>query len=55
MRNYGFSFKAFKGFVSPVYQLLDFELKSPVETIKKGLVAERASRVSSTQSYCRSF
>ena len=34
-------------FVSPVYQLLDFVLKSPMVTIKKGLVAETASRVSS--------
>ena len=33
--------------VSPVYQLLDFVLKSPMATIKKGLVAETASRVSS--------
>ena len=30
--------------VSPVYQLLDFALKSPA-TIKKGLVAETASKV----------
>ena len=34
-------------FVSPVYQLLDFVLKSPMVTIKKGVVAETASRVSS--------
>ena len=33
--------------VSPVYQLLDFALKSPMATIKKGLVAATASRVSS--------
>ena len=33
--------------VSPVYQLLDFVLKSPMATIKKGLVAEAGSRVSS--------
>ena len=33
--------------VSPVYQLLDFALKSPMTTIKKGLVAETASKVSS--------
>ena len=33
--------------VSPVYQLLDFALKSPMATIKEGLVAETASRVSS--------
>ena len=33
--------------VSPVYQLLDFVLKSPMATIKKGLVAETASRFSS--------
>ena len=33
--------------VSPVYQLLDFALKSPMATIKNGLVAETASRVSS--------
>ena len=33
--------------VSPVYKLLDFALKSPMATIKKELVAETASRVSS--------
>ena len=33
--------------VSPVYQLLDFVLKSPMATIEKGLVAETASRFSS--------
>ena len=33
--------------VSPVYQLLDFALKSQMATIKKGLVAETASKVSS--------
>ena len=33
--------------VSPVYQLLDFALKSPMTTIKKGLVVETESRVSS--------
>ena len=33
--------------VSPVFQLLDFMLKSPMTTIKKGLVVEAASRVSS--------
>ena len=33
--------------VSSVYQLLDFALKSLMATIKKGLVAETASRVSS--------
>ena len=32
--------------VSPVYQLLDFALKSPMATIKKGLVAETEPRVS---------
>ena len=32
--------------VSPIYQLLDFPLKSPLAAIKKGLVVERASRVS---------
>ena len=39
--------------VSPVYQFLDFALKSPMATIKNGLVAETASRVA--QSSCRSF
>ena len=33
--------------VSPVYQLLDFALKSSMATIKKGLVAKTASKVSS--------
>ena len=33
--------------VSPVFQLLDFTLKSPMAAIKKGLVAETACRVSS--------
>ena len=33
--------------LSPVYQLLEFALKSPMATMKKGLVAEIASRVSS--------
>ena len=33
--------------ISPVYQLLDFALKSPMATIKKGLVDETTSRVSS--------
>ena len=33
--------------VSPVYHLLDFALKSPMATIKKGLVAETVSSVSS--------
>ena len=33
--------------VLPVYQLLHFALKSPMVTIKKGLVAETASRFSS--------
>ena len=33
--------------VSPVYQLLDFALKSPVATIKKELVAETVSRINS--------
>ena len=33
--------------VSPVYQLLDFALKSSMATIKIGLVAETVSRVSS--------
>ena len=33
--------------VSPVHQLLDFALKLSMATIKKGLVAETASRVSS--------
>ena len=33
--------------VSPVYQLLDFALKSPMTTIKMGLVAETTYRVSS--------
>ena len=33
--------------VSPVYQLLDFALKSPVAIIKKELVAKTASTVSS--------
>ena len=33
--------------VSPVYQSLDFALKSPMSTIEKGLVAETASRVRS--------
>ena len=32
--------------VSPVYQLPDFALKSPMEKIKKELVAETASGVS---------
>ena len=35
-----------KVIVSPVYQLLGFALKSPIETTKNGLVAETASRVS---------
>ena len=30
----------------PVYQLLEFALKSPMATMKKGLVAKIASRVS---------
>ena len=38
---------SFKVVVSAVYQLLDFALKSPMATIKKGLVAETASKVSS--------
>ena len=33
--------------VSPVYQLLDFALKSPVAIIKKELVAKTAATVSS--------
>ena len=33
--------------VSPVYKLLDFALKAPMTAIKKGLVADTASRVSS--------
>ena len=33
--------------VSPIYQLLDFGLKSPIATIIKGLIAEAASRDSS--------
>ena len=37
----------------PVYQLPDFALKSPMATIKKGLVVETASGLA--QSYCRSF
>ena len=43
--------------VSPVYQLLDFALKSLIATIKKGLVAETASRVSSKllQEFLKSF
>ena len=31
--------------VPPVYQLLDFALKSPMATIKKGLVPETAFKV----------
>ena len=43
--------------VSPAYQLLDFVLKSPIVKIKKGLVAETASRVSSKllQKFSKSF
>ena len=33
--------------VSPVYRLLGFTLKSPMVTIQKGLIAEKASRVNS--------
>ena len=33
--------------VSPVYQLLDFALKSSMASIKKGLVVQIASRISS--------
>ena len=33
--------------VSPVYRLLDFALKSPMATTKKGLVVETVSRVCS--------
>ena len=33
--------------VSPVYQLPDLALKSPMATIKKGLVVETASSISS--------
>ena len=33
--------------VSPVDQLLGFTLKSPIVTIQKGLIAEKASRVNS--------
>ena len=33
--------------VSPVYQLLDFALKSSMASIKKGLVVQTASRISS--------
>ena len=33
--------------LSPVYQLLDFVLKSPVAAIRKGLVAETVFSVSS--------
>ena len=32
---------------SPVYRLLGFTLKSPMVTIQKGLIAEKASRVNS--------
>ena len=35
-----------KDVASPVHQLLDFALKSPMATIKKGLVAETEPRVS---------
>ena len=31
--------------VSPVYQLLDFALKSPMSKIEKGLVAEVRSKL----------
>ena len=36
-----------KVIVSPVYRLLGFTLKSPMVTIQKGLIAEKASRVNS--------
>ena len=43
--------------LSPVYQLLDFALKSPLTATKKRLVAATASRVSSklSQKFWKSF